>query len=235
MVHAWTVPDDFQAGVPNLSFSASVFVAPASVKWLHGVDTAIADGLLTLLPVNFVSILTTRDCTRLSREFWLSHAPRWTLLKQVLLVPTAIKAFRDMLVEKAPPDGPRLPLLTKITLIYVKLTALRTFHLCDMLMERVEQGVPLEVLDLRLCVAADRAVQLLKEIVVDVHKHPAARTTTEEPAAFIWNGGIGYSSEFEYYDKRAPYDPMDWWYEDETDSDSYDGALEHYDYDYYDG
>ncbi|KAH9987716.1 hypothetical protein BJV77DRAFT_772902 [Russula vinacea] len=207
MVHAWTVPDDFQAGVPNLSFSASVFVAPGSVKWLHGVDTAIADGLLTLLPVNSVSTLTTKDCTRLSKEFWLSHAPRWSLLKQVLLVPTAIKAFRDMLVEEAPPDGPRLPLLTKITLIYVKWTALRTFHLCDMLMERVEQGVPLEVLDLPLCVAADRAVQLLKEIVVDMHKHPARMT--EEPAAFNWNGGIGYSSEVEYYDKRDPYDYMD--------------------------
>ena len=233
MVHAWTVPDDSQAGVPNLSFSASVFVAPGSVKWLHGVDTAIADGLLTLLPVNSVSTLTTKDCTRLSKEFWLSHAPRWSLLKQVLLVPTAIKAFRDMLVEEAPPDGPRLPLLTKITLIYVKWTALRTFYLCDMLMERVEQGVPLEVLDLPLCVAADRAVQLLKEIVVDMHKHPARMT--EEPAAFNWNGGIGYSSEVEYYDKRDPYDYMDVWYEDGTDSDSYNDALEHYVHDYYNG
>jgi hypothetical protein len=37
-----------------------------------------------------------------------------------------------------------------------------------MLMKRVEQGVPLEVLDLRSCTATGLAIRLLSEIVVDV-------------------------------------------------------------------
>ncbi|KAF8481687.1 hypothetical protein DFH94DRAFT_732396 [Russula ochroleuca] len=226
---------------PNLSFRASILVVRGGVKWLHGVDTAIADALLMLLPVNSVSTLTTRSPTRLSKEFWLSHAPRWPLLERVLLVPTAIKAFRDMLAEDAPSDGPRLPLLTKLTLVDVTLTALRTFHLCDMLMERVEQGVPLEDLVLRECVAADRAIQLFKEIVVDVHEHLAARPMTmEDPASFNWNRGIGYSNEVEYYDGRGPYDDIDGYEEYDDDDyvwDDYDGlsdgpVLGAVDYDY---
>jgi hypothetical protein len=35
-------------------------------------------------------------------------------------------------------------------------------------MKRVEQGVPLEALDLQSCIATNRAVELLSEIVVDV-------------------------------------------------------------------
>ncbi|KAF8481691.1 hypothetical protein DFH94DRAFT_825642 [Russula ochroleuca] len=233
IVRAWTIPGiDFDSVDPNLSFNASVLDTRGSVKWLHGVDTAITDALLTIVPVNSVSTLTTRDSTRLSKEFWLSHVPSWPLLERVCLVPTTIKAFRDMLVEDAPPDGPRLPSLTKITLTFVKLTAPRTFHLCDMLMERVEQGVPLEVLDLHLCIVADRAIRLFKEIVVDVQMQPAAGTTMEEPTLLNWNGGIGYCGEVEYYDKRVSHDGI-YGYEDEAEYDSYDEVQERYIRDYY--
>lgn len=44
----------------------------------------------------------------------------------------------------------------------VKLTAVSTYDLRDMLIKRAEQGAPLEVLDLRSSVAADRAIQLLR-------------------------------------------------------------------------
>jgi hypothetical protein len=64
-----------------------------------------------------------------------------------------------MLGEDAPPDGPRLPSLKTLILVDVNLTAVRTYDLRDMLIERVEQGVPLEVLDLRSCVVAERAIQ----------------------------------------------------------------------------
>ena len=75
-----------------------------------------------------------------------------------------------------------------------------------MLIERVEQGVPLEVLDLRTCFAADRAIQLLKEIVVEVQEPLAAGTMAmEEPAFFNWNGGIGYCNEVEYDDGWGPW------------------------------
>ena len=44
----------------------------------------------------------------------------------------------------------------------------RTIHLCDVLMKRVEQGVPLEMLDMRAChldLDCPAAVRLLSEIV----------------------------------------------------------------------
>jgi hypothetical protein len=106
-----------------------------------------------------------------------------------------------MLVEDVPPDGPRLPLLTELTLIDVRLTELRTLHLRNMLIERVEQGVPLEVLDLSTCVAAARSTQLLKEIVVNVHEARAAGwRTLREPTGFNWHGRIEYCNEVEYDD-----------------------------------
>ena len=50
----------------------------------------------------------------------------------------------------------------------LKFSAHRTLRLCDARMRRVEQGVPLETLDLRTCIATSRAVELLSEIMVDV-------------------------------------------------------------------
>jgi hypothetical protein len=77
--------------------------------------------------------------------------PRMTTLKQALLVPTAVRAFREML-EDPPPNGlPRLPQLTKLILSKVVLTVLRTYHLCDMLVKQKEHRAPLEVLDLCTC------------------------------------------------------------------------------------
>ena len=232
MMDAWTMPDaDINFCDTNLSFTATAFVERDSVKWLRGVDAAIFDSLLTLLPVNSVSTLIAHNHTRFSKEFWLNQAPRLPLLEQARLIPTAVKAFRDMLAEDAPPDGPRLPLLTKLALVEVKLTPVRAFHLRDMLMERVEQGVPLEVLDLRLCVAAGRAIQLLNEIVVDVEEPLDARQMTmEDPALFAWNGGTEYCNEVKYDDERSS--------SSNGDIDGYDDGAEYSDdyvYDDYDG
>lgn len=55
-------------------------------------------------------------------------------------------------------------------------------------MIRVEQGVPLETLDLRMCTSVDFnpiAVQLLSEIVVDV-LHPGTEDENEMFYA-VWN------------------------------------------------
>jgi hypothetical protein len=99
-------------------------------------------------------------------------------------------AFRDML-EDAPPDGPLLPSLTKLIILNVTLTASRAYFLRDMLIERAEQGVPLNVLDLRTCIASDRAVQLLTEIVVDVQGPLASLPMRmEEPAVFKFYRGM---------------------------------------------
>ena len=69
-------------------------------------------------------------------------------------------------------------------------------------MARVEQGVPLETLDLRLCQATSDAVDLLEEIVVDVLE--PIMITTELTAlgnlsrkSFVLDNSSG---EDDYYD-----------------------------------
>jgi hypothetical protein len=48
-------------------------------------------------------------------------------------------------------ERPLLPSLTELVVVDISLYALSTLPLCDTLMKRVEQGVPLEMLDLCMC------------------------------------------------------------------------------------
>ena len=203
----------------DTSVPARLKFAATGSNWDNEVNTAILDALLMLLPMNSVSTLTTKSSTELSKKFWLSHAPRWPLLKQIRLNTTAVKGFREMLAENTPPDGPRLPSLTKLILAAVRLTALRTLDLRDMLIERVEQGVPLEVLDLFWSYSADRAIHLLREVVVDV---TGPHKIKEDPAYsnLELHGGTGYFNEVEYCDVEP-------WYGYSGSS----GESQYYDYD----
>jgi hypothetical protein len=112
-----------------MTVSARLVFTATNSDWSYGVDTAISNALLMLLPVDSISSLTAHNHTRLSKEFWLSQAPRWPLLERARLVPTAVKGFKDMLAEVPLPDGPRLPSLKKLILVNFTLNALRTFHL----------------------------------------------------------------------------------------------------------
>jgi hypothetical protein len=76
-------------------------------------------------------------------------------------------AFREMLKD-APREGPLLPSLEELVLINVHMDTQKVYYLCDLLIELAELEVPLSRLDLRTCVVADRAVQFLSEVVVDV-------------------------------------------------------------------
>jgi len=210
-VLTWTMPgaDVKVCGLDTLddmSRSACLMFAAKGNMWNCGVDTAIFDALLTLLPMNFVSTLTAQNCTRLSKESWLRHASRLPSLEQARLVPTAVRAFREMLVEDIPPEGLRLPSLTRLFLIEVALTALRTFHhLHDLVIKRVEQGVPMEVLDLHTCSAPGWppcAIQFPVEIVGDVQEPLDVRQMAKEE---FFKVGIGYCDEVEYDDGRRPW------------------------------
>jgi len=208
--------------------------------WDYGVDAAIFDAVLTLLPVNLVSTFTVQNRTRLRKEFWLSHASRLPLLEQARLVTTSVRAFGEMLAEDTPPGGPRLPSLTKLILLDVTLTALRTCHLRDMLIKRVEQGAPLEVLDLRTCIAADRAIQFLAEIVVDVQE-PDVVTMEEvfKDMEMEYCGAVEYDDAGRrswygdiYYGESEDEDEDEAEHDDEFD---YEDAAEHDDeFDYED-
>ena len=186
-VVAWTAPDaDVEVcnGIALCKAAASarlVFTVITDSEWRDGTDTVIFDAMLSHLPLNTISTLSAQNNTRLSKEVWLSHVPRMTTLKRALLVPTAVRAFREML-EDPPANGlPRLPQLTKLILSKVVLTALRTYHLRDMLIKWKEHGAPLEFLDLRTCFGPKRAIQLLSETVGNVQRPPRTLKATLAP------------------------------------------------------
>ena len=103
-------------------------------------------------------------------------------------------------------ERPILPSLTKIVLVESALSARRTLRLCDAFMKRVEQGVPLETLDLRTCFATGHAVELLSEIVVEVlgpdDPHAQVGLVWDSATRGLFVGDD--SSEFEGYDESDP-------------------------------
>ena len=238
-VCAWATPNaeveiSDQFTMDDMPPSACLTFAARGTTWRKGVDTAILEAILTHLPVNSVLTLTIQKRTRLSKEFWLRHASILPLLEEARLVPTSVGAFLEMLVEDAPLDGPRLPSLTRLSLLYVRLTSLRAYHIEEVLIERVEQGVPLEDLDLRTCVTADYAIQFLSEIVVDVQEPlngpPMETEEFFEDSDFLSDVGIGYHDEVEYDDGESSYgdtDDSENEYEDEDESE--DEGAELYD------
>ena len=203
---AWTVPDA-DAEVWNLvtlkkaSVSARLVlsVIPNS-GWRKGTGTLMFHAVLSRLPLNAISTLSAHNRIRLSKEVWLSHAPRLTMLKRALLVPTAVKAFTEMLREDAPPNSlPRLPQLTRLILPKVPLTAPMTYRLRDMLVKQKEHGAPLEALDLRTCNGTEHAIQVLSATAGNVQGPAEVR-----PSPFLnWGRRAGPFDEEERTDDGA--------------------------------
>ena len=187
----WTVPDaEVEACDVVTLMKAAVssrlvlcVTSDTDSGWLDGTEIVIFDAMLSHLPLNAISTLSAWHDTQLSKEVWLSHAPKLIMLNRALLVSTAVRAFKEMLEEDVPPDGlPRLPRLTKLILSKVYLTAGTTHDLRDMLIKRKEHGAPLDVLDLRTCLGNERAIELLSETVGTVQ----GPTTHRLPAFFDW-------------------------------------------------
>ena len=232
-VYAWAMPNaDVRVCGPetlgDMSRSACLQFSARGKNWRNGVDNAIFDALLTLLPVNSVLTFTAHNLTRLSKAFWLRHAPRWPLLEQARLVSTSVGAFTEVLDEDTPPDG-QFPSLIKPTLLDVMLCVLRMYRLRDMLIEREEQGVPLEVLDLRTCTAANRAIKFLAEIVIEVQgplDPPPPAIAMEEFIKYVRRGKL---VEFVYDDgpRRPWYGDIDGSEDEDEDEDEDGDEMEH--------
>ena len=150
--------------------SAPLEFSYTSHYWSSKTHEEVFDAAMAALPLeNLVSLTSQTRRTYFSKEVWLHHAQRWSLLQRVCLSPSAVRGFTEMLMEDNEGRGnPLLPSFTTLVLVD-ELDARRTLRLCDALMNRVEQGVPLEELDLQACLATGHAVHLLSEIVVDVH------------------------------------------------------------------
>ena len=124
------------------------------------------DGLVTLI--------TQQSLKSPFDRFWLLNLPRYRLLQRVRLASNAVTRFIDLLqADEGGRENPLLPSFKELVLSKAHLREDWTLHLCEALMKRVEQGVPVEMLDLSTCCpdfANDylAAVRLLGEIVVDV-------------------------------------------------------------------
>ncbi|KAF8481690.1 hypothetical protein DFH94DRAFT_825631 [Russula ochroleuca] len=143
--------------------------------------------LLTAFPLNSITSLTVKGRTPLSKQVWCTHASMWHKLKRVRLSYTAVPAFREMLEVAPREDTLLLPSLEELVLIDVYLDAKKVYYLYHMLIELVELKISLRTLDLRTCIVSNRAVQLLREIVVDV-QGPAKKESGTSDLEWEWRG-----------------------------------------------
>ena len=192
---AWSAPDiTIDVYDPfvllSVALSARVVLSITSSGYTWSLDF-LQKEVMKALPLESIVTLTAQHRSRLDKHFWLRHAPKWPLLQRVRLAPPEARGFIKMLLQdNGGRENPVLPSLTELALIDGELSARRTNRLCDALMKRVEQGVPLETLDLRTCHATNFAVSLLSEIVVDVWG-PAEAVGTDDLTRVSWDSATG--------------------------------------------
>ena len=160
----------------QIAFLDDMYPAPLTFSfraqnWSTATRAAVLDATLAALPLeNLVSLTSQNYTDRFEKQVWLHHAQRWPLLQYLFLSRSAARGFMEMFLEDNGVRGnPLLPSLTTLVLVGGELDARRTLLLCDALMNRVEQGVPLQVLDLKGCLVTDHTVHLLSEVVPVVH------------------------------------------------------------------
>ena len=182
---AWPVPDiDIEVHDPPalLGVALPPRVALSFMRSYHGGhdnQPEILDAVMTALPLDGLVLLTAlyrgvgqdSELDPSTPQFWLRHSPKWPLLRRVRLGYYGERGFVAMLEADGGREIPLLPSLTELVLISAELSPRSTRCLCDALMRRVEQGAPLQRLDLRAFYRShyDPAdLRLLSEIVVDV-------------------------------------------------------------------
>jgi hypothetical protein len=218
---AWPAPDfDTDAHDPftllSVALSARVALSITSDGYIQNRDHLLNRAVVTL-PLESIVTLTAQHRSRLGEQFWLRYAPTWPLLQCVRLATPEARGFIEMLMQDDNGrENPLLPLLTKLVLIDVAFSVRRTHRLCDVLIKRVEQGVPLETLDLRTCHATSFALQLLSEIVVDVWG-PDEAFETKGVSHVSWDPAAGgpFVPEEEYSDDSYSSDEEMTWEEAE--------------------
>ncbi|KAF8262926.1 hypothetical protein EI94DRAFT_1742155 [Lactarius quietus] len=167
---AWTVSDinikvqDPPTLPAAMSTSTRVALSFTSQEWFSPATRLdVLDAAMAALPLGGLVTLIAQDFTP-DKQFWFRHSPDWPLLRRVQLGPVQ-QGFKEMLLEDD--EGRESPLLPSFTELVLVGSLSEDWTLA--LMMRVEQGVPLELLDLRMCVPRSPVqVRLLSEIVVNV-------------------------------------------------------------------
>ncbi|KAF8267392.1 hypothetical protein EI94DRAFT_1730674 [Lactarius quietus] len=214
---AWPMPDlDVDSHDPfallSVALSARVALSITSDRYTRDQDLLL-DSAMAALPLGSILTLTAEHRSFLDDQFWLRNAPKWHLLQCARLALSEARGFIEMLLEDTGGrEYPVLPSLTMLVLLDIPLSGRRTQRLCDALMKRVEQGVPLETLDLHTCRATTFAVQLLSELVVEVWG-PAEASEAKEFVS--WGPAVRVPFVPECDDSSGPED-----YSDYDDDDS---------------
>ena len=143
----------------------------------------ILEMVMASLPLDGLVMLDAHDLSYSELEqglqtqhFWNHLSPMWPQLQCVRLAPAAAHGFIEMVLEdNGGGKKPLLPSLTQLVMLKFSLRSLPLLPLRNALMKRVKEGVPVKVLDLRMCGIADNRaedwLQSLSDIVVDV-LHP---------------------------------------------------------------
>ena len=172
---AWTVPDiDFDVRdssvILDTMLSARVSLSITNKHWfsIFNINTKIFEVVLAALPLDSLVSLTAPDHTHFGKQFWRCHAQRWCLLRYVRLGVLAALEFREIVLDSNEEHERSLfPSLIKLALVdsLSTLTGQLIPNLCDILKKRVEQGVPLKVVDMRACDVPDHtALEQLREL-----------------------------------------------------------------------
>jgi hypothetical protein len=160
---AWPMPD-IHARVQCLS--TIVAVAPPTrvalsftcTEWFSPtIRLAVIDAAMAALPLDGLITLIVEDLTTFpEKQFWLRHSPRWPLLRRIQLAGCVLHGFTEMLLDdNGGRESPLLPSLTELVLAWNL-----SEDWVSALTKRMEQGVPLELLDLRLCAPHSSQVAL---------------------------------------------------------------------------
>jgi hypothetical protein len=193
---AWTVPD-IEMHDPLTLRTATVptrvalsFTSPNWNPYKALIDF-IGAALAALPFEELISFIVKGFTSSSILEIWLRNSPKWPLLRRIRLTPHNMASeFLDcLLADKGVSEIPLLPSLKELVLVDYSLWEYQTRHLCDALMKRVEQGVPLEMLDLRTCYPGSdypAIVRLLSEIVVDV-LGPEEKRDANAKIKYMWD------------------------------------------------
>ena len=211
---AWTLPDidakvqDPPTFLPTTTpLSARVALYFASYDDLFDVaEVDVLDAAMAALPLSGLVTLVVRDQRDLlmppNTRVWLDHALKWPLLRCVHLEGDVLEGFTTMLLNGNNGSPPLFPLLKEIVLV----GSLKR-DWASALRKRVEQGVPLERLDLRMgYFKDDTIVPLLSKIVVDI-LGPQETSEMWQRVTRRWetvvsaslSGAINLEPEFESY------------------------------------
>ena len=176
---AWTVPN-IDLDVRDSSFildtmlPARVSLSITHKRWnpTFNINSRMFDAVLAALPLDSLVTLAAPNHMEIDKRVWRSHAQRWRRLQCIHIGILSASQFRDVLLEdNGEHECSLFPSLIKLVLVdsISRSNGELIRALCDILIKRAEQGVPMKVVDMRGYNVPDcTELQQLRELGVEV-------------------------------------------------------------------